>query len=225
MQKTIVALAFMMPSLVMAQTLEVYPKQLKSLKPVEIGSMILKFMPTEKSKVTWLTNANDSSIVWIDTPYQEHETRDGTPYTIRQGAFRGNVQGVKSTLLKDKLYEMPWAIKMNGGNSRHGVTDIEFYPAEVDLQSKETSMCFGNTHDKCTFSPFKSLTKSGIKYTKVCENKEVSFEYSIAYLLSAKGKKDVYAIWSYSSGSGGDYNSFTLHYSEDKKEVCSKLFP
>lgn len=222
MKSILIILASTLPCLTLAANIDVYPRSLNKLPSQELGKVILKFMPSVNEKVNWYTNANDKTFVWIDPTYVEGTYRDGTPYSTRRGVFRGNVNGVVSTFLYKTLNEMPWVATMHGDNPRHGVTFVSFQPAVVMLGNEdEEGRCFGSTHENCEFSPFKSLSKVGIKYKKLCKDNLDAINFSETYLLTASGKKDTYGVWTESGGSGGIANKFLLDYeSSSKEEAC-----
>lgn len=224
LSKLLALFILFLPSIGFTASIEVYPSSLKKLPSQELGKVILKFMPSNSTKVSWYTNANDESFLWIDPTFVETTFNDGTLYSSRRGVFRGHVNGVKSTFLYKKVNEMPWVALMQGGNPKHGVKSVIFVPTVVLLEeSDKEGTCFGSTHENCKFSPFTSLKLSGIKYKKVCENQIGVGNFKIAYLLSKNGKKDTFGVWEESSGSGGTANQFTLDYSETKSEICKKI--
>lgn len=199
--------------------LQPYPTVLSKLPQQELGQVILKFMPNKNTnRIGWDYRANDTSIVWIDNSYQEIDNGDGTFESSRKGVARINVNGVKSTYLKQRVYELPWSIMMKGERGKFGVNSVNFYPATASRENE--NICFGEVYGNCEFKPFKSLERSKIAYKKLCEKIDNGINFKIAYLLSNKGKQDTFAIWSSSSGSGGSWTEFELYYNTNKNEVC-----
>ncbi len=119
---------------------------------------------------------------------------------------------------------MPWLVTLHGDAlGKFGVDSVIFYPYVLASNPNVSGMCFGSTHENCDFTPFNSLKKVGISYKKICEKQMGADNFDIVYLLSKQGKKNTYAIWSQSSGSGGSSNSFTLDFSTSNAEVCKKV--
>ena len=199
--------------------LQPYPLALKSLPQQEFGQVVLKFLPNKNiNQIGWDYRANDPSIIWLDSSYEEEDLGDGNFESSRKGVARVNVNGVTSTILDQRLYELPWSIMMKGARGKFGVTSVHFYPATASRQNENA--CFGEIYGNCDFKPFKSFDKSKIKYKKLCEKIDNGINYRIAYLLSAVGKKDTYAIWSSNGGSGGSWNEFEIFYDQNKNNVC-----
>lgn len=212
------------PTLTFSAPLEVYPTSLQKLPSQELGQVILKFIPSTSSEITWFERANDESIIWINRTFVEESLGGGVFYSSRKGVFRGHVNGVKSTYLYNNLKEMPWLVILEGEIAKFGVTSVTFKPSVVLLGNKdEEGDCFGTTHENCEFSPFISLKKAGIKYQKICEAKYSGNNFRNVYLLTKKGKKNTYGIWENSDGSGGGSSVFSLDYSHNQKEVCKKI--
>lgn len=224
LKKTLLTISLALPTITFAQEIQVFPPTLQSLPSQELGQVVLKFMPSKSGAVNWYTNANDRTITWIDSKYEETTLNDGTVRSSRRAVYRGNVNGVKSTFLEKRIYEMPWLLTLNGDSlGKFGVSSVLFYPYVLAANPQDSGMCFGSTHENCEFSPFNSLKKSGISYKKICENQMGYGNFDVVYLLSKQGKKNTYGIWSQSSGSGGSSNSFALDYSTSNAEVCKKV--
>ncbi|PJG67838.1 hypothetical protein [Acinetobacter seifertii] len=197
-----------------------YPALLK-LKQQEFGQLIFKFMPDKDDQgFSWNYRANDPDVIWLDKSYIETKLEDDTDYSSRKGVTRVNVLGVKSTYLDHKEYETPWAIIFEGTTGKFGVNSISFYPA---MPERDGDICFGEGFKNCEFSPFKSLTKAGISFKKICEKQSSAGNFEKAYILSATNKKSVYGIWGGSSGSGGSSNEFKLIELGREKEMCKNL--
>lgn len=226
MFKKILLISFLaLPVISTADVIRVSPASLQTLPSQELGQVVLKFIPSVGETVDWSKNANDLSFKWLDSKYVE-ATRydDGTIYSTRRAIYRGNVNGVKSTFLDKRVYEMPWLVTLRGeAQGKFGVDSVEFYPYVLAKNSNDSSTCFGSTHENCDFTPFNSLKKAGITYKKICENQMGAGNFNIVYLLSKKGKKNTYGIWSQSDGSGGSSNSFELDFSSSNAEVCKKV--
>lgn len=223
-KKIFLTISLALPTLSFAETIQVYPPVLQSLPSQELGQVVLKFMPSTSDKVNWYTNANDTTFIWIDSTYEETTLNDGTVRSSRRAAYRGNVNGVKSMFLEKRMYEMPWLLTLNGDSlGKFGVNSVSFEPYVMVAASQNTGPCFGQTHENCEFNPFNSLKKAGISYKKICENNLEAGNFNIVYLLSKKGKKNTYGIWSQSAGSGGIANYFELDYSTSNAEICKKV--
>ncbi|HFF5071126.1 TPA: hypothetical protein ACGDNJ_001516, partial [Acinetobacter baumannii] len=133
--------------------LQPYPTVLSKLPQQELGQVILKFMPNKNTnRIGWDYRANDTSIVWIDNSYQEIDNGDGTFESSRKGVARINVNGVKSTYLKQRVYELPWSIMMKGERGKFGVNSVNFYPATASRENE--NICFGEVYGNCEFKPF-----------------------------------------------------------------------
>lgn len=225
LKKILLMTIFALPAISSAEAIHVNPTSLQSLPSQELGQVVLKFMPSIGETVDWYKNANDKNFKWLDSKYVE-TTRDdnGTIYSTRRAVYRGNVNGVKSTFLDKRVYEMPWLVTLRGeAQGKFGVDSVVFYPYVLSRNPDDSGMCFGSTHENCEFTPFNSLKKAGITYKKICENQMGAGNFDIAYLLSKKGKKNTYGIWSQSAGSGGSSNSFELDFSASNVEVCKKV--
>lgn len=202
--------------------LPVYPPELGKLKQQELGALVLKLMPgVNEKEVYWDFRSNEPSILWLDSFYDERKLDDGSFYSSRKGIARVNVLGVKSTIVDRRKYELPWSVMMEGSVGKFGVNSIALYPATPSRNNENT--CFGQNFDNCEFSPFKSLTKSKIKYKKICEKNYGALNFEEAYLLTSTGKKAVYGIWGSSGGSGGTSNIFKIDYRDNQKEICKGL--
>lgn len=197
-----------------------YPALLK-LKQQELGQLVFRFMPDKDDQgFSWNYRANDSNVIWLDKSYIETKLDDGTYYSSRKGIARVNVLGIKGKYLDHKEYEIPWAIIFEGAVGKFGVDSISFYPA---MPERDGDICFGEGFSGCEFSPFKSLTKAGIKFKKICEKQLSAGNFEKAYILSNVQKKSVYGIWGASSGSGGSSNSFKLVELGNEKGMCKDL--
>ncbi|MDV7503955.1 hypothetical protein R4512_12560 [Acinetobacter baumannii] len=197
-----------------------YPALLK-LKQQELGQLIFKFMPNKDDQnFSWNYRANDPNVIWMDKSYIETKLDDGTYYSSRKGIARVNVLGVNGKYLDHKEYEIPWAIIFEGTVGKFGVDTISFYPA---MPERDGDICFGEGFRDCEFSPFKSLTKAGISYKKICERQLSAGNFEKAYILSANKKKSVYGVWGASSGSGGSSNTFKLIQLGNEKKMCKNL--
>lgn len=225
MFKKILLINFLaLPVISTADVIRVYPASLQNLPTQELGQVVLKFMPSVGETVDWYKNANNQSFKWLDSQYVEITRDDGTIYSTRRAIYRGHVNGVKSTFLDKRVYEMPWLATLRGeAQGKFGVDSIEFYPYVLAKNSDDSSICFGSTHENCDFTPFNSLKKVGITYKKICENQMGAGNFNIVYLLTKHGKKNTYGIWSQSAGSEGSSNSFALDYSSSNVEVCKKV--
>lgn len=222
--KTLLTISLALPTITFAEAFQIYPPTLQSLPSQELGQVVLKFMPSTSGTVNWSTNANDKTFRWIDSQYVETTIDDGTVRSSRRAVYRGNVNGVRSTFLEKRVYEMPWLLILNGDSlGKFGVDSVLFSPYQIATNPEDEGMCFGPTHENCSFSPFNSLKKAGISYKKICENKMGYDNFDIVYLLSKQGKKNTYGIWSQSSGSGGRSNFFKLDYSTSNAAVCKKV--
>ena len=223
-QKILLTINLALPTITFAETIQIYPPTLQSLPSQELGQVVLKFMPSTSGTVNWYTNANDTTFRWIDSQYAETTLDDGTVRSSRRAICRGNVNGVRSTFLEKRVYEMPWLLTLYGDSLRKfGVNLVLFYPYVMATNPEDEGMCFGPTHENCDFSAFNSLKQAGISYKKICENKMSYGNFDIVYLLSKQGRKNTYGIWSQSSGSGGSSNSFALDYSTSNTAVCKKV--
>ncbi|MGU3310608.1 hypothetical protein [Acinetobacter sp. M5A5_2a] len=197
-----------------------YPALLK-LRQQEFGQLVLKFMPDKNDQeFYWNYRANDPNVIWLDKSYIETKLDDGTYYSSRKGIARVNVLGIKGKYLDHKEYEIPWAIMFEGMVGKFGVDSISFYPA---MPEREGDICFGEGFSDCEFSPFKSLSKAGISFKKICDKQFSAGNFEKAYILSKNSKKSVYGIWGASSGSGGSSNSFKLVSLGNEKEMCKNL--
>src|SRR5271170_122267 len=93
-----------------AQTVQsVYPSELRNAKSFELGELVLLLMPDAGStSVGWEFRA-DSPIVWKTDGYKSIQLRNGTSY-VRNGIVRVNVQGKRTTVLKQRVAELGWAV-------------------------------------------------------------------------------------------------------------------
>lgn len=223
-KKALLTISLALPTIALAEEVQVSPPTLQSLPLQELGQVILKFMPSTSGTVNWYTNANDTTFRWVDNKYVETAFGDGTVHSSRRAVYRGSVNGVKSTFLEKRVYEMPWLLTLHGDSlGKFGVDSVSFYPYVMAADPQDEGLCFGSTHENCDFSPINSLKKTGISYRKICENQLGYGNFDIVYLLSKQGKKNTYGIWSGSSGSGGSSNSFALDYSTSNAAVCKKV--
>jgi hypothetical protein len=223
-KKILLIASLALPTITFAESIQIDSPTLQSLPSQELGQVVLKFMPSTSDTVSWYTNANDTTFRWIDRKYTEITLDDGTVISSRRAVYRGKVNGVKSTYLDDRVYEMPWLLTLQGDSlGKFGVNSVSFEPYIIGIDSQDETTCFGSTHENCDFSPFNSLKKAGISYKKICENQMGYGNFDIVYLLSKQGKKNTYGIWSQSSGSGGSSNSFALDYSTSNAAVCKKV--
>lgn len=223
-KKTLLITISALPTFAFAEAIHVNPASLQNLPSIELGQAILKFMPSTIETVDWSKNANDKNFKWLDSKYVEATRNDnGTIYSTRRAVYRGNVNGVKSTFLEKRVYEMPWLVTLRGEKQgKFGVDSVTFFPYVLASDPDDSGMCFGSTHKNCDFMPFNSLKRVGITYKKICENQMGAGNFDIVYLLSASGKKNTYGIWSQSTGSGGSSNAFELDFSTSNAEVCKK---
>lgn len=223
-KKTLLITTLACPTFALAEAIQVKPASLQNLPSIELGQVVLKFMPSNQETVDWSKNANDQNFQWLDNTYVEATSNDNRSiYSTRRAVYRGNVNGVKSTFLEKRVYEMPWLVTLRGeGQGKFGVDSVTFFPYVLASNPDDSGMCFGSTHNNCDFSPFNSLKRVGISYKKICENQMGAGNFDVIYLLSASGKKNTYGIWSQSSGSGGSSNAFELDFSTSNAKVCKK---
>lgn len=189
---------------------DVYPKAAENLISMELGEAVLMFMPPNNMQfVEWMFQSNSPKINWLDDAYKTN--KEGS-YSSRTGLMRVNVDSVKSTILKKNNMELAWSVVLESyGNPKFGPEVITIQPGVVDGDAN----CFGSTTSNCTFNPFKSLSDANISAIKLCENSR-----KVGLRLSAKGKRDVDAVWITDGGSGGENSWLELFILNERKDIC-----
>jgi hypothetical protein len=177
-------------------------KILSKYPSLELGQAILLFMPEKGDDITWSYRV-DTPVLWITNGYESNGI-----YAYRNGLIRINVQGVKSHVLKDNKYELPWTVNYGTySNQKFGVESISLFPG-IEPNEK----CFGTLYDGCTFNVEKSMSDAGIKAKKICQNDKSGHEV-IGYELHSSNKLKTFARLDHNSGTGGENSSFYLVFS------------
>lgn len=213
-------------SIFSAEILPVYGKGLEKLKSQEIGQFIKNFIPDSgDKKISWGYKANDSMIIWLHKPYKEEFYTDGTKEILRKGVFRSHVNGVKTTYLEDREYELPWQVVYRAESmAKFGVEIIQFNPNVPDIDIIESGNCFGVEFSNCEFDPLPSLKRVGIATKKICDDGRGSMaNFERVYLLTMQGKQPIYAIHMMSTGSGGSSSNFRLILDTTKEKICKSV--
>jgi hypothetical protein len=158
-------------TLVRAQaTQEVYPKELQGTKPFELGELVLLLMPDSGARsVGWDFRA-ESPILWKTAGYQAGQRKGASLYT-RNGIVRVNIQGKKSTVLRQRIAELGWGVTYSST-----LNNPNFGPEEITIEpGLPREHCFGSIYTGCDFEePLSSLAHAGIVATKICSKRGTS---------------------------------------------------
>ncbi len=184
------------------------PTSLPNFRSFELGEAVLFLMPLPGYPIGWNWLSNSSNIVWLDNGYVESQDE-----SFRRGAIRVNVLGVRSTILEQKLEELPWMVTL------HTKGVAKFGPQEIRLKpGLET--CFGSLFTGCDFETKPSLQKAGIEVYEVCRKSIDNSNYTQVYKLVAPGKALVFLSESRGAGSGGASAALALLLNTTKEQAC-----
>ena len=208
--KKLLFAVLLLPIVVLAQG--VYPTTAQSLKPMELGEAILLLMPDKgANSVNWDHRA-ESNILWLTEGWESRRPKENSIF--RDGLMRIHVKGKVSTVLKKQKHELAWTVSYSSeGNPGLGVQEIEITPG----MPKEG--CFGSLNEGCAFHPQPSLTASGIRFKKLCENNGTQFTV-IVFELTHPNRSATMLRWAEDRGSAGARSSVTLSLAPKAEELC-----
>ena len=211
--KKLLFAVLLLPIVALAQS--VYPTTAQSLKPMELGEAILLLMPDKGAKWIGWDHRAESNILWLTEGWESRRPKENSIF--RDGLMRIHVKGKVSTVLKKQKHEFAWTVSYSSkGNPGFGVEEILIEPGT----GKE--FCFGSLYDGCSFDPQPSLTASGIRFKKLCENNGTQFTV-IVFELTHPNRSATMLRWVEDRGSGGVHNSVTLSLSPQAGELCKYL--
>lgn len=189
----------------------VKPSEAANLPPIELGEVVKLFMPDqdreERSYLSFRQGADSENIYWLTNGVEENENGSS-----RVGLVRIRVEGERSTTLKQRNIELAWKITLsNSSMAKFSVENIEIRPDKD---------CFGPLTEGCYFEPEKSLKDSGILFELMCK-KDYGANHARGYRLHSYGKKDIFAHWFASGGSGGYSAWFEILINKPSGDLCS----
>jgi len=188
----------------------IYPETLQGTKPFELGELILLLMPDSSATFVGWDHRADSRIVWQTTGYETVPKADGTSKYVRNGIVRVNIQGKKSTVLRQRTTELGWTV------SYSSVDPPKFGPEQITIEPglPQEGGCFGTNYEGCDFDePLNSLSSAGVGATKICGKREMGGASS-AFLLTHAARRSTVLVWVTSGGSGGSSAWLTLKLNE-----------
>lgn len=204
---------------------DVWPEVLRGAKSLELGELILLLMPDSGATSVGWDFQTDSPIKWQSEPFKEVP---GSGYAYRMGWVRVNVQGEKSTVLRERKLELGWTVTYSNEISaspnaerpfmppKFGVESIEIKPGAEPVVDNEL-VCFGAVFSGCDFDePIASLIKAGIHVQTIC-SKEISGGHVSAFILTHPGRNPTVMTWTESGGSGGTGSWVTLKVDPDNE--------
>jgi hypothetical protein len=196
----------------------VYPNQLNHAKSMELGQLVLLLMPDAGSASVGWDHRASSDIVWTTNGYDSEQWGKESAY-VRRGVVRVNVEGKRSTVLRQQVNELGWSVALSStSNPSFGPEDISITVGTPDTD------CFGAKYDGCNFDPpLKSLALAGIEAKKICAKTRFS-DQVIAFTIVHPKRRPTLLIWEESGGSGGISSSLTMKLN-DKPDasLCDSL--
>jgi len=197
-----------------AKELPIEPAALSTFKAVELSTLVLDAMPPANSSgLTW-AHMLDAPILWVTDGYSSTESGE----EIRDGKVRVRVNGRISTVLSKTTEEVPWTVELSS------TTNPNFGPQDIAIMAggNNGDQCFGSLYSNCTFTPEEAFKNKGLSARFLCQaNEGAGAGYTRYYRLTADGRADMIAAYSYDDGSGGASTDLSLKLAHGADPVCA----
>lgn len=178
----------------------------------ELGQAVLLLMVDRgQQSIPW-THRATAAIRWLDAGYGYD--RDGT-VPVRRGLIRVHVQGKPARVLRQRLQELWWTVRLVGvSNPNMGAQTIRLEPGLPD------EGCFGSLYEGCDFTVLPSLRAAGIAAEERCRREEGFGGQTLGYRLRHPQRAPIDLQVATSVGAGGSSTWLTLRLPGTEKPLC-----